>query len=152
MAQILKGFIDSFLQLSEQQGPEPPAKDTPVPEMKWRITSHGGLSTKTGKSKILKNTKKSLNLICGKKILVPQTLKMTETSVVGRTKGRYPSRDFLESWSKSNLWGLLNYLPKTLVLSCDWFIFKLKCKEDMGKIPEKPWSFKSTPMPSRLGR
>ena len=40
----------------------------------------------------------------------------------------------------------MNYLLETLVLSLGWFIFKLQCKEDMGRIIQKPWSFRSTPI------
>ena len=71
---------------------------------------------------------------------------MAETAPVGWARHRYHSRDFIETWAKSNWWGFLNYMPKILALSKGWLIFKLKCKEDTGKILQKHWCFGSTPI------
>ena len=55
---------------------------------------------------------------------------MAEMTVVERVRGKYPTLEALESWAMENWSGFFDYMPKILVLSRGWFVFKFITKED----------------------
>ena len=97
MIQSLEGFISSFLRFFDQQG----SSDLEAGANQGRPEhSHSPPKAKAQnrkKTKFLKKSKEPLNLVCEKNVSVAQTLKMAETALVGRIRGKYPSRDLLEN-------------------------------------------------------
>ena len=119
--QSSKGFIESLLRSSDQQGLalDPALEKGTTTNGSGSRSSHDssrGSSQKRRRNTCLKLTKEPLNLVCGENISMAQLLGMAETTVVGRVRGKYPSLEGLENWVNMNWYKLLNYMLEIMVL------------------------------------